>query len=177
VPPSSTAAATLSQFTDLLAAAQRSAVHLEMRDAYDVGDPYFTAWAAGTSFDRSERDQMWAGILAGPISRGVVMRRARIVSEPVTDYIRYEHAITDGCNIAAGEQVAWLPRRQASDLALPGNDFWLFDGATVVFNLFTGDGQWAGDEVSTGPAVAKLCAAAFEAVWERAVPHQEYRIA
>jgi hypothetical protein len=94
--------ATLNQFTDLLAAAQHSAVHLEMRDAYDLGDPYFTAWAVGEGFDRSERDEMWANILAGPISLGVVMRRARIVSEPVTDYVRYEHTITDGCNIAAG---------------------------------------------------------------------------
>lgn len=148
---------------------------MEMRDAYDVGDPYFQAWAAGEAFDRSERDELWRSILAEPIGRGVVMRRARIVSEPVTDYIRYQHSITDGCNIAAGEQVAWLPRRQASDLALPGNDFWLFDSGTVVFNLFTGNGQWVGTDLVTDPAVTQRCAEAFEAVWERAVPHQEYR--
>jgi hypothetical protein len=146
-----------------------------MRDAYDVGDPYFRAWKAGEEFDRSERDAMWQGILSAPIAGGVVVRRARIVSEPVTDYIRYEHSVTDGCNIAAGEQVAWLPRGQASDLALPGNDFWLFDGTTMIFNLFTGDGQWAGDDLSTDPAVAKLCESAFEAVWDRAIPHREYR--
>lgn len=34
-----------------------------------------------------------------------------------------------GHNVKAGEEVRWLPRRQASDLALPGNDFWLFDGS------------------------------------------------
>ncbi len=69
-------------------------------------------------------------------------------------------------NIAAGEQVRWLPRAQASDLALPGNDFWLFDDRGVRFNHFTGDGDWAHPRTSytEDPAVAKLCATAFEAV-------------
>lgn len=40
--------------------------------------------------------------------RGVVMRRLRVVSEPVRDYVRYEY---DGTftNVAAGEDVRWLP--------------------------------------------------------------------
>jgi hypothetical protein len=67
------------------------------------------------------------------VARGVKFRRARIVSEPVTDYIRFEHAITAGVNLAGGEQVRWLPRRRASDLCLPGNDFWPFDGRLVRF--------------------------------------------
>jgi biotin operon repressor len=49
------------------------------------------------------------------------------VSEPVIDYIRFEHAITATVNIAAGEQVRWLPQRQCSDLCLPVNDFWVLD--------------------------------------------------
>ncbi len=104
------------------------------------------------------------------------MRRARIVSEPISDYIRYEY---DGTftNIAAGEDVRWLPRRHTFDLALPGVDFWLFDGTTVIFNHFTGDGQWAEPamELCVDSAVATLCASAFEAVWERAIPHAKYQ--
>lgn len=170
-----TAAATRSEFAGLLQAARHTAVHLEMRDAYAVGDPCFEAWRAGKAFDRSERDAVWRQILAEPIRRGVQVRRARIVSEPVSAYIRYEHEITEAANVAAGEQVRWLPRRRASDLALPGNDFWLFDAKTVRFNHFTGDGEWAGTELVTDPGVVKLCVAAFDAVWDRAVPHQEYR--
>ncbi|MEV8637604.1 DUF6879 family protein [Streptosporangium sp. NPDC051023] len=170
-----TATATRNEFAELLQAAQRTAAHLEMRDVYAVGDPSFEAWQAGQPFDRSGRDAVWRGILAGPIGRGVQVRRARIVSEPVTDYIRYEHEITAAANLAAGEQVRWLPRRQASDLALPGNDFWLFDERTLRFNHFTGDGRWAGTEIVTDSAVVRLCASAFDAVWSRAVPHGIYR--
>ncbi|WP_283137792.1 DUF6879 family protein [Rhizohabitans arisaemae] len=170
------ATATRNEFAELLESAQHSAVHLETRDVYAVGDPFFQAWKAGEPFDRSERDQVWKEILVGPVSRGVEIRRARIVSEPVSDYIRYEHSITVYANIAAGEQVRWLSRRLASDLALPGNDFWLFDGETAVFNHFTGDGEWVGTEVLVDPAVTRLCASAFDAVWDRATPHQEYRL-
>jgi hypothetical protein len=58
---------------------------------------------------------------------------------------------------------------------LPGNDFWLFDGTTVLFNYFGGDGAAAGSELRDEPDVITLCASAFEAVWDRAAPHEDYR--
>jgi hypothetical protein len=62
------------------------------------------------------------------------------VSEPVTDYIRYEHAGAV-VNVSAGEQVRWLPRRRAVELLLPGADLWIFGGTQVLFNHFTGTGD------------------------------------
>lgn len=88
---------------------------------------------------------------------------------------RIEHAITPA-NLRAGERVRWLPRRHASDLTLPGNDFWLIDDRIVRFNLFSGDGAAVEPDASEDPAVVKLCADAFTTVWERAVPHEEYSI-
>lgn len=104
-----------------------------------------------------------------------MVRRARIVSEPVSEYIRYEHSGTF-TNVAAGEHVRWLPRRRASDIALPGNDFWLFDEEWVHWNHFAGDGSSTGEEITNAPVSAKLCSEAFEAVWSRAVPHDQYEI-
>ena len=97
------------------------------------------------------------------------------MSEPIAPFIRYEYDITDGTNIAAGEEVRWLPRRRASDLALPGNDFWLLDDRLIRFGYFAGDGEFLEHELVDDPAVVKLCSSAFEAVWERAVPHADYR--
>jgi hypothetical protein len=167
-------------FAELLRQAQHSAVHLEMRDVYAVDHEResFARWRAGHRLDPDDRASWWRpwlDLISEAVARNVVVRRARIVSEPVSEYIRYEHSGTF-TNVAAGEQVRWLPRRRASDIALPGNDFWLFDGALVRWNHFTGDGASAGPELTDAPAAAKLCASAFESVWERAVPHDQYEI-
>ncbi|MEC3995089.1 hypothetical protein VSR01_16715 [Actinacidiphila sp. DG2A-62] len=167
-------------FAELLSQAQHSAVHLEMRDAYSVDREResFARWRAGHRLDPDDRASWWRpwlDLISETVARNVVVRRARIVSEPVSEYIRYEHSGTF-TNVAAGEQVRWLPRRRASDIALPGNDFWLFDGALVRWNHFTGDGASAGPELTDAPAAVKLCATAFESVWERAVPHDQYEI-
>ncbi len=149
-----------------------------MRDAYAVGDEAadFEAFLRTGVASLDPARSFWPGwlpLVREAVGRGVVMRRARIVSEPVTDYIRYEHAITP-LNLAAGEDVRWLPRRQASDIALPGNDFWLLDNRLVQFNIFTGTGDWAAKDRTDDPAVVALCRAAFETVWERAIPHEKY---
>lgn len=165
---------------ELLGSAQRSAVHLEMRDAYAVDNEKgpFADWRAGVRLDPDDRDSWWRPwhtLIAATVARGVVVRRARIVSEPVSEYIQFEY---DGTfkNLLAGEQVRWLPRRQASAVALPGNDFWLIDNTLIRWNHFTGEGHSAGGEISTDPAAAKLCTTAFEDVWNLATPHDEYKI-
>ncbi|MBD0670351.1 DUF6879 family protein [Streptomyces sp. CBMA156] len=167
-------------FAEQLAAARSSAVHLEMRDSYSVVKEAeaFAAWRDGFRYDPADRASWWRPwltLIEETVSRGVEVRRARIVSEPVTEYIRFEHSGTF-TNIAAGEQIRWLPRRQTADLALPGCDFWLFDGKLVRFNHFTGNGESAGPSFSDDPAVALLCATAFDAVWQRAVPHENFSV-
>ncbi|OLT30617.1 hypothetical protein BJF83_07830 [Nocardiopsis sp. CNR-923] len=168
-------------FVDMLDACRESAVHLEMRDIYGMDDEMegFERWKReGRREDWDDRDSWWHPFyqaIANATARGVLVRRARVVSTPVTEYIRYEHEGTQG-NIIAGEHVRWLPRRQATDIAFPGNDFWLFDDRIVRINHFSGDGQMIDEEVTEAPEVAKLCSSAFEAVWERAIPHDDFRI-
>ncbi|WP_033333517.1 DUF6879 family protein [Streptomyces novaecaesareae] len=162
-----------------LAKAQHSAVHLEMRDSYMLDDPEFIAWQAGKRLDPANRESWWRSwldVVVDATSRGVTMRRLRVVSEPVTDYIRYEYDVTFP-NVEAGEDVRWLPRSRAGDLLLPGLDGWVMDEQIVILHHFTGDGQWAGPrmEVRTDPALAKQYLAAYEAAWERAIPHAEYQ--
>ncbi|PVE07134.1 DUF6879 family protein [Streptomyces scopuliridis] len=169
-------------FEELLNSAKHSAVHLELRDTYGVGDEAadFERWKRSGQRDvdpRSDYWTPWVDLIRRTTARGVVVRRARVVSQPVTDYIRYEHAGTV-VNVHAGELVRWLPRRQASDIALPGNDCWVFDDETVLFNHFTGDGEWSapGWEVRAEPAVVQLASAAFETVWDRGIPHEKYTV-
>ncbi|MGK5530147.1 DUF6879 family protein [Streptomyces sp. URMC 129] len=169
-------------FLDLLSAARRSAAHLEMRDSYGVGDEAadFERWRTTGERDTDPASAYWApwvDLVRETVARGVTMRRARVVSEPVSDYIRYEHAGTS-VNITAGEAVRWLPRRQASDLLLPGNDLWVFDDTSVLFNHFDGRGNWSEPrwEVRTEPHIVARVLAAFEAVWELGIPHEKFSV-
>nr|WP_282206647.1 DUF6879 family protein [Kitasatospora fiedleri] len=154
-------------------------MHLEMRDSYMLDDPEFIAWQNGKRLDPADRESWWRSwldVVAETTSRGVVMRRLRIVSEPVADYIKYEYAVTFP-NVAAGEEVRWLPRSRTGDLLLPGLDGWVMDERVVILHHFTGDGQWAGAgmEVREDTDLASRYLAAYEAAWQRAVPHAEYR--
>lgn len=163
----------------LFEACHQSAYHLEMRDTYAVREELadIAQWRAGHWGPREDAESKagWLALMRATVARGVTVRRTRIVSEPVTEYIRFEYEGTPQ-NIEAGEQVRWLPRARASGLALPGNDCWVFDGTTVLFNHFTGDGGWVGNELTTDPHVAALCAKAFDAVWNLGIPHSEYKL-
>ncbi|WP_327068892.1 hypothetical protein OG500_24085 [Kitasatospora sp. NBC_01250] len=135
-------------FTTLLQGARRTAAHLELRDNYRT-----TGEAPGVQLIRETA------------ARGVVLRRARITDEPGAD------AATLAASCAAGELVRWLPRTRASGIALPGRDFWLIDTRLVLFHWYADDGAWAGHHFTGDPGAVRLCSAAFEAVWARALPH------
>jgi hypothetical protein len=166
-------------FDELLSSARHTALHLELRDVYAVDEEEedVRLWRSGEWTIDSSRQALaeWMNLIESVTKRGVAVRRARVVSTPVTDYIKYEHALTP-LNIEAGEEVRWLPRREALGIPLPANDFWLIDERVVRFNHFSGDGQAVEPEMSEDPAVVALCASAFAAVWDRATPHEEFQV-
>ncbi|UED87186.1 DUF6879 family protein [Streptomyces profundus] len=170
---------TVPSFDELLSSAERSALHLEMRDTYAVKEEAQERrlWESGrwTPADGQKALASWMNLVASTTARGVVVRRARIVSEPVTSYVRYEHALTP-LNIEAGESVRWLARRRAIGIPLPAADFWLIDERVVRFNHFSGEGEAVEPEMSHAADVVALCSSAFETVWSRAVPHEKYAI-
>jgi len=170
------------RFDELLAGARRSAIHLELRDGYAVPDEAddYRRWRETGERDVDPASPYWApwvGMVQAAVDRGVTMRRVRVVSEPVSDYIRYEHAGTD-VNVLAGEDVRWLPRDQAVGLLLPVVDGWIFDGEQLLLNHFDGEGRWAARpmELRTEPALVRAYADAVETLWTRAVPHDQYKI-
>nr|WP_246595955.1 DUF6879 family protein [Actinoplanes auranticolor] len=95
------------------------------------------------------------------------------MSEPPRNYQLWSYSIA-GPMVEAGEDIRWIPRALVSTIALPGNDFQLFDKRLVVFLLYTGSGRNAGMETSTDPADITLCRSAFEAVWKTSTPHRKY---
>jgi uncharacterized protein DUF6879 len=164
-----------SEFDRALAECRVSCVHWECRDVYTPTDPAFLRWLAGVKPDPLVDYADWIDQVGAVTGRGVEVRRLRVVSEPVTDYIRFEHFVTP-MNLAAGEQVRWLPRQRAAGLLLPAVEGWVFDDQVVVVNHFTGDGDWLGEERIEDAGMAVGYREAFELAWARGVPHERYGI-
>lgn len=162
----------------LLSTYTSEALHLEMRDVYatDIEHDRYHTWLRGEPLDPEAEArwwQPWFDLMERNIAAGKTLRRLRIVSEPVTAYIRFEWL--DAAQLVhAGEDVRWLPRSRASALLLPGNDCWIFDRMSVAFTHFSGDGRVLGHELTTDPAVVRGCLTAFEAAWSIAIQHSDY---
>ncbi|REF00535.1 DUF6879 family protein [Thermomonospora umbrina] len=156
-------------FEELLAATARSVVHLEARDTYDPTDPAYLKWLKD-----GEATYDWITLIGSAVERGVRFRRLRIVSEPLSDYIRWEHAISHG-NVKAGDELRWLPRHLAFDLPHPVADFFMWDQRLVAYNFTAGNGVDTGRmEYVADPRKIVPVGGMFEMLWERGIPHADY---
>ncbi|MGI5185403.1 DUF6879 family protein [Dactylosporangium sp. CA-152071] len=166
---------TVAEFEEAIRHFDAESVHLEMRDAYgtEVELPHLAAWAAGEPTDLAFM-QPWCDDVRGFVAEGKTLRRAHVVSEPLSDYQRWAY-IVFGASEDAGEEHRWVPRRLVSSIAFPGNDFWMLDRRLVIFHHYAGNGRNIDFTTSTDPHDIDLCSAAFEAVWRIGIPHHEYK--
>jgi hypothetical protein len=158
-------------------AAQRTAVHVEVQDSYDVPDEYepLARWRETGEILLTDGDRRWAALMRETIARGVRVARVRVVTVPHTEYVRWLLAASDD-NADAGEQIRWLPRHLAVDAAPPSDDYWLFDDTTVAFNTVDEASAAVGLAVTTDPAQAALCARAWTRLWDLGVDHHDYQL-
>lgn len=165
---------TTEEFNELFLNIRSSAFHLELRDDYDVSyeNEPFQRWLNGEPDDYAWF-QPWLDKVRKLTGSGKSVSRVRVVTEPHTDYIRFEMAMTP-FNEDAGEDVRWLPRHQAEGIEFPEHDFWLLDNDAVVFNTINPDGTPAGRMLATDSAAVAACRTARDKVWELAIPHREY---
>ncbi|WP_405938078.1 hypothetical protein OG338_16700 [Streptomyces sp. NBC_00726] len=166
-------------FSELIGECRRSAVHLELRDTYEGYDDggRFAEWKreGGITPAFEEDFRAWTGLVREAVARGVEMRRVRVVSVPVSEYIRFEYEATH-LNQEAGEQVRWLPRTEAATLLVPGADLWIFDDRAIRFGHFTGDGALVRNEMCHDASVIAQCSESFETIWQRATPHELFTV-
>lgn len=148
-----TGSATPAEFADLVLGFEHTAFRLETRDRYN--EPSETE-IVRRFLDTGELDDSymtdWIEELAPRIASGQRMQRVRVVSEPHSDYTRFGLALA-AHNTTAGEDIRYLPRRQADGLGLPRYDFWLIDSTTLLLLRFGDDDLLLGADVVSDPAV------------------------
>jgi hypothetical protein len=161
-------------FAELLAGARSSVIRFEMRDSYDETEKGLAEWRATGDIGAYD----WGDhldVVRQAVARGIRIRRVRVVSEPLSEYMQWEHACT-GVNVRAGEDIRWLPRHKAADLLLPSADCWVFDHRVVRWNFQRGDGTNPRHyKFASDPRVIRDITASFEIAWDRATPHSEYQ--
>lgn len=163
-------------FNQLFRDFKQSAFHLEMQDVYSVADEVepLRKWRAGEP-DDYEWVREWHELIKAATAAGKSVVRARVVTEPLTGYVRFEHAMAR-FNVAAGEQLFWVPRSRTAGIDFPEHDFWLLDDATVAFNVFAADGSSFGTRLATDPAIVEQCLRVRDQVLAVGVPHEDYRL-
>jgi hypothetical protein len=118
-----------------------SAFRLECLPSYavieDDESEAFHLWLAGELPPKKERE--WPKLCASAVAARKSMQRVRLVSEPLSDYLRFEMDWGYPANVAAGEDIRILDHEPAGLLKV---DFWLFDDATAVALEYDDDGRF-----------------------------------
>ncbi|SOD67486.1 hypothetical protein SAMN06272781_1063 [Streptomyces sp. 1222.2] len=119
----------------------------------------------------------WTRLIRRVTGEGKTVRRVRVVTEPHTPYIQWEHATT-ALDEEAGEEIRWLPRhRLPESITFPvgGNDWWLYDDRLLAVGHFGPDGRVLGSELIEDPDTVAECVRLRDLLWSAAIPHPEYK--
>lgn len=161
-------------FDDLFSAFEHTAFHLEVNDSYHTPDEAgpFGLFLAGKPDDFAWH-KPWLDLVRSATDNGRRISRVRVVTEPHVDYTRWGFAVAP-LNIAAGEEIRWLPRHRTTPDKLTADDFWLLDDNRVVFTIFEPSGRFAGGAQTVDPVIVDHCRRVHEHVWKLAIPHHIY---
>lgn len=129
----------------------------------------FRRFLAGEHDDLAWRADWLAGIREATAA-GRWFGRVRVLSDPLTDYLRFELAHTPD-NIQAGEDIRVMPEARARELGMPRHDFWLFDDQEVAV-LHFGPGGLEGAELTTDPDIVRQHTEWRRLAWEHASPFE-----
>lgn len=136
--------------------ARTSIFRLETLQVYGGSgeDPALDAFLAGKPLAYSAGKDEWLGIIRDRVSSGCRMQRVHVVTEPLTDYMRFELTWGYAPNVEVGEEIGIIPvsTGQPWPAGLPeSTDFWLFD-STVLYDMsYDRSGGWLGVELITDP--------------------------
>jgi hypothetical protein len=158
-----------------------SAFRLEtlQRYANSGEDAAIDAFLAGEQGPpRDPFDDEWEAMIRANVRSGRTMHRVHVVTEPLSDYMRFELTWAYAPNAAAGEDIRIIPVPAGGhwppDLPEPGVDYWLFDSIELYRQHYCVHGDWLGTErVKDAARVAEACAWR-DAAWHQGVPWLDY---
>jgi hypothetical protein len=153
---------------------EREAYRLEVLDWYYTPETQqrLQRFLAGEQVTAEERAP-WLAMVREARAMGKTMSRVHLVSEPLTDYLKYELACYRS-SVEAGEEVGILPDDRAAGLDLPELDYWLFDSERAAVMVYGDRGAFLHAELVTDPAFVAKCRRWRDLAMIHAIPLGEY---
>lgn len=163
------------EFGRLFQQFEHTAFRLETRDVYvepEEQEP-LRRWLAGEPETVDRGEVQWLEDIRRFKAEGKLFERVRVVTEPHVDYTRWLLDVSDS-NVAAGEDIRYLPRDRGDELALPYMDYWLFDSKVAAIFRFADDGTFPAAELTDEPATLVKCNYWRDIAWHYAIKWEEY---
>ncbi|MQA07246.1 MAG: hypothetical protein GEU98_01615 [Pseudonocardiaceae bacterium] len=114
------------------------------REPYEQGP--LQQFLAGHKPDLSFMDG-WLSAVRQGAGAGRRYARVRVLTDPLTDYLRFENSFTH-LNVAAGEAVRVITDTRRRELELSSEDFWLFDDEWAAPMHFDDEGFTHADVIT-----------------------------
>jgi hypothetical protein len=129
-----------------------------------AGEPQDLGWMAS-----------WREFVTASRTAGKQVGRVHIVSEPLSDYLRFELTCAYPYTSSAGEEIGILPVPRGTWPAdLPRHDFWLLDSCRLAVLHYEDDGRFLGAELVSDPAVIVQHSYWRDVARHRALPYDSY---
>ncbi|GLU46535.1 DUF6879 family protein [Nocardiopsis ansamitocini] len=154
-----------------------TAYRLEARQGYGVSYEMeeFARFRSGQARGAFPGIAEWAERVEAATAVGKRFHRVHVVTEPLSDYVRFECAWCYRHTAAAGEDVRVVAVPEGTwPQGLPRFDYWLFDSALLVRMDYADDDAFVRAEIVADPAQVVAANAARDHAVHLSVPFADY---
>ena len=146
-------------------------LRIETLDWYDsaADDPHYRRWLDTGRVEMNDTWRAWLDRIQRDTAAGITWRRVHIITEPLTDYLRFELGVQYVANAKAGEQIRII---NAPDEARAGwRDFFVVNGGRVAVSTYGTTGKF---QYADAPRDATDWAQWGRALWDAGVPFAQW---
>ncbi|MBB4930705.1 hypothetical protein F4561_001525 [Lipingzhangella halophila] len=119
--------------------------------------------------------QGWLAEVSGRIAQGKRYQRVRVVTEPLSDYLRYECAWGYAYSTMAGEDVRVLSVTEGTwPEGVPRRDYWLFDSVRLLEMHYTPEGEFVCAQLNEDPVIIVEANRVRDQAVHHSVPYAEF---
>ncbi|MFF3865446.1 DUF6879 family protein [Micromonospora sp. NPDC001898] len=165
------------EFNQLFRDFRYTAYRLETLQRYDVSyeQDEFARFLAGQSRGEFPGIAAWCDTVRAAVTAGKRMHRVHVVTEPLSDYVRFECGWAYEHTVEAGEDVRLIV---ASDndwpAALPHYDYWLFDSHQLVAMYYDEEGRFVSGALISEPEKIVQANLWRDAAVSASIPYRTY---